>query len=65
MGKHSSADRRMRENAPLAQVVERVLDALAADGQLKASFLLMANQVPSTVGARVLFDPLRRQKRRQ
>ena len=63
MDMHFSADRRRSENAPLAQIVDRVLDALYVDGQQKARFLLMANQVPSTVGARVLFDPLRRRIR--
>lgn len=63
MDTHFSADRRRRENAPLAQIVDRVLDALYVDGQHRARFLLMANQVPSTVGARVLFDPLRRRNR--
>lgn len=60
---HFSVDRRRSENAPLAQIVDRVLDALYIDGQQRARFLLMANQVPSTVGARVLFDPLRRRVR--
>ena len=63
MDTHFSADRRRRENAPLAQIIDRVLDALYVDGQHRARFLLMANQVPSTVGARVLFDPLRRRVR--
>lgn len=63
MDAHLSADRRRSENAPLAQIVNRVLDALDVDGQHRARFLLMANQVPTTVGARVLFDPLRRRIR--
>lgn len=63
MDTHSCADRRQSENAPLARIVDRVLDALYVDGQHRARFLLMANQVPPTVGARVLFDPLRRRIR--
>jgi hypothetical protein len=53
----SFLERRKPENTSLAQLVDRVIYSMNYAGEAKARFLLAANQVPSTVGARVLFDP--------
>ncbi|MDQ2990246.1 MAG: hypothetical protein M3R60_14200 [Pseudomonadota bacterium] len=50
-------DRRKPENSSLSQLVDRVIHSMDYAGESKARFLLAANQVPSTIGARVLFDP--------
>ena len=57
-----ATERRRRENQPLAYIVDRVLETLATDGQQRARFLMIANQVPATISARVLYDPLRRRR---
>lgn len=51
------AERRKPENTSLSLLVERVIYSLDYAGESEARFLLAANQVPSNVGARVLFDP--------
>lgn len=56
----SLAERRKPENTSLSQLVDRVIYSMDYAGEAKARFLLAANQVPSTVGARVLYDPERR-----
>lgn len=53
----SFLERRKPENTLLAQLVDRVIYSMDYAGEAKARFLLTANQVPSTIGARVLFDP--------
>lgn len=53
----SFLERRKPENSSLSQLVDRVIYSMDYAGEAKARFLLTANQVPSTVGARVLFDP--------
>lgn len=53
----SFLERRKPENTFLAQLVDRVIYSMDYAGEAKARFLLTANQVPSTIGARVLFDP--------
>lgn len=57
MDAHSFLERRKPENTSLSMLVDRVIYSMDYAGESKARFLLAANQVPSTVGARVLFDP--------
>lgn len=59
------AERRKPENTSLSQLVDRVIYSMDYAGEAKARFLLAANQVPSTVGARILFDPGHRRAREQ
>lgn len=59
----SLAERRKPENTSLSQLVDRVIYSLDYAGESEARFLLAANQVPSNVGARVLFDPSHRRAR--
>ena len=53
----SFLERRKPENTSLSLLVDRVIYSMGYAGEAKARFLLAANQVPSTVGARILFDP--------
>lgn len=57
MDTSSFLERRKPENTSLSLLVDRVIHSMDYAGESKARFLLTANQVPSTVGARVLFDP--------
>ena len=57
MATPSFLEKRKPENTSLSQLVDRVIHSMDYAGESKARFLLAANQVPSTVGARVLFDP--------
>lgn len=59
------AERRKPENTSLSQLVDRVIYSMDYAGEAKARFLLAANQVPSTVGARILFDPGHRRAREE
>jgi hypothetical protein len=56
----SFPERRKPENTSLSQLVDRVIHSMDYAGEAKARFLLAANQVPTNVGARILFDPDRR-----
>lgn len=59
------AERRKPENTSLSQLVDRVIYSLDYAGEAKARFLLAANQVPASVGARILFDPDRRRTKEE
>ncbi|MDB5936511.1 MAG: hypothetical protein JWQ01_3855 [Massilia sp.] len=56
----SLAERRKPENISLSRLVDRVIYSLDYAGESEARFLLAANQVPSNIGARVMFDPSHR-----
>jgi hypothetical protein len=45
------------KNNSLSSLIDRIVRAMDSGGEDQARFLLAANQVPSTIGARVLFDP--------
>jgi hypothetical protein len=57
MDASSFAERRKPENTSLSLLVDRIIYSLNYAGESRARFLLAANQVPSNVGERVLFDP--------
>lgn len=54
MNETNFVERRKAENTSLSLLIDRVVELLNSTGESKARFLLMANQVPATVGARIL-----------
>lgn len=55
-------ERRREQNDSLSSMIDRIVLSIDSGGEDKARFLLIANQVPSTIGARVLFDPEHRRR---
>lgn len=58
----SPVERRKDENEALSRLVDRVVHAYVVAGYDRARYLLKANQVPSTISARILFDEIHRRR---
>lgn len=58
----SPVERRKAENLSLSRLIDRVVHTRCTAGYDSARFLLAANQVPSTIGLRILFDDTRRRQ---